>query len=315
VAEPGDDGTATDWDALRDCIHDAVRFPDDVVEANQNPLPAIAQATRATRKIGLGVMGLADLLIDLGIPYDDDRALAVGADIAAYVERESLAASAALATERGPFPAFGGSRWDLGGHPLLRNATTTTVAPTGTISIIAGCSSGIEPLFAVAHDRHVLDGAVLPELHPGFVRRAAARGFLDDDLIASLRGRGGALGLAAVTSDLQALFATAHDVPIERHVRMQAAFQRHVHAAVSKTINLPNDASPDDVRAAYVFAYAQRCKGVTVYRDGSRSTQVWAFGEVAAARPPSERCPACGGELRDGGRCKVCLSCAWSACG
>jgi ribonucleoside-diphosphate reductase alpha chain len=316
VRAGGDGGGAViDWEGLRACVHDAVRFLDDVVEANRYPLPAIATATRATRKIGLGVMGLADLLIDLDVPYDDDRALAIGTEIAAFVERESLAASTALGAERGPFPAFAGSRWDLDGHPPLRNATTTTVAPTGTISIIAGCSSGIEPLYAIAYDRHVLDGAILPELHAGFARRAAALGLLDDDLVATLRARGRVRGLATIPPALQALFATAHDVPVEHHVRMQAAFQRHVHAAVSKTINLPNGATPADVRAAYLFAYAEGCKGITVYRDGSRSTQVLAFGDVVAAPPPAERCPACGGELRDGGRCRVCLSCAWSACG
>jgi ribonucleoside-diphosphate reductase alpha chain len=309
------EGGVIAWDALRACIVDAVRFLDDVVEANQYPLPAIAAATRATRKIGLGVMGLADLLIELGIPYDDERALAVAEEIATFFERESIAASVALATERGPFPAFAGSRWAADGHPPLRNATTTTVAPTGTISIIAGCSSGIEPLYAVAYERYVLDGEVLPELHPGFVHRATTLGMLDDGLVAELRHRGRVRGLAAIPADLQALFATAHDVPVEQHVRMQAIFQRHVHAAVSKTINLPAEATPADVRAAYELAYALGCKGITVYRDGSRDTQVLAFGAAPAAPPPSPRCPSCGGELRDGGRCRVCLSCAWSACG
>lgn len=308
-------GATIDWDALRACVHDAVRFLDDVVEVNQYPLPAIAAATRATRKIGLGVMGLADLLVELGVPYDHPRALELGEELAAFVERESVAASVALATERGPFPAFAGSRWAERGHPPLRNATTTTVAPTGTISIIAGCSSGIEPLYAVAYERHVLDGEVLAELHPGFVRRAQAAGILDDELVATLRARGRVRGLPGVPAALQALFATAHDVPLEQHVRMQAAFQRHVHAAVSKTINLPHDATPADVRAAYELAYALGCKGITVYRDGSRDTQVLAFGVTAAPPPPAPRCPACGGELRDGGRCKVCLVCAWSACG
>jgi len=241
--------------------------------------------------------------------------LQIGEAIAAFVERESVAASAALATERGAFPAFAGSRWARLGHTPLRNATTTTVAPTGTISIIAGCSSGIEPLYAVAYDRHVLDGEVLPELHPGFARRAAARGLLDDELVATLRRRGRVRGLAVIPADLQALFPTAHDVSVVQHVRMQAAFQRHVHAAVSKTINLPNDATPDDVRAAYLLAYAEGNKGITVYRDGSRAAQVLAFGEVAAAPPPAPRCPACGAELREEGRCRMCLVCAWSACG
>jgi ribonucleoside-diphosphate reductase alpha chain len=310
-------GGAIDWDALRDCIHDAVRFLDDVVEANQYPLPAIAAATRATRKIGLGVMGLADLLIELGIPYDDARALDVGEQIATFFEKESVAASVALAVERGPFPAFAGSRWAEAGHPPLRNATTTTVAPTGTISIIAGCSSGIEPLYAVAYERNVLEGEVLPELHPGFARRAENLGILDEPLLAAIRRRGGVRGLARVPDDLQRLFATAHDVPVEQHVRMQAIFQRHVHAAVSKTINLPHDATPADIRRAYELAYTLGCKGITVYRDGSRTSQVLSFGAEEAQRfddPP--QCPACGGkELRDAGRCKVCLSCAWSACG
>ncbi len=308
---------AIDWGALRGCIHDAVRFLDDVVEANQYPLPAIAAATRATRKIGLGVMGLADLLVELGVPYDDPRALEVGEQIAAFLEDESVAASVALAAERGPFPAFSGSRWAAAGHAPLRNATTTTVAPTGTISIIAGCSSGIEPLYAVAYERNVLEGEVLPELHPGFARRAQALGILDEPLLADIRRRGGVRGLDRVPADLQRLFATAHDVPVEQHVRMQAVFQRHVHAAVSKTINLAHDATPADIRRAYELAYALGCKGITVYRDGSRASQVLSFGE-GAQRQGSEapQCPACGGkELRDAGRCKVCLSCAWSACG
>jgi ribonucleoside-diphosphate reductase alpha chain len=158
---------AIEWEALRACIHDAVRFLDDVVEANQYPLPAIAAATRATRKIGLGVMGLADLFIELGVPYDDPRALEIGEQIAAFFEQESVAASVALAVERGPFPAFARSRWAVAGHAPLRNATTTTVAPTGTISIIAGCSSGIEPLYAVAYERNVLEGEVLPSCTRG----------------------------------------------------------------------------------------------------------------------------------------------------
>lgn len=311
----GADGPGIDWPALGGCVHDAVRFLDDVVEANQYPLPAIALATRATRKIGLGVMGLADLLIELGVPYDDARALEVGEAIAAFVERESRAASTALAAERGPFPAFAASRWAAAGHAPLRNATTTTVAPTGTISIIAGCSSGIEPLYAVAYDRHILDGEVLPELHPGFAHRAAARGLLDAELRATLRARGRVRGLVGIPADLQALFATAHDVPVEHHVRMQAAFQRHVHAAVSKTINLPHDATAADVRAAFLLAYAEGTKGITVYRDGSRTTQVLAFGDAPTLPPPAQRCPTCGAELRQEGRCRVCLACAWSACG
>ncbi len=303
------------WDRLRGAIHDGVRFLDNVVEVNRYPLPQIAAATRATRKIGLGVMGLADLLIELGVPYDDPGALELAGELAAFLEHESLAASAALAEVRGPFPAFAGSRWDVPGQPPLRNATTTTVAPTGTISIIAGCSSGIEPIYAVAYQRHVLDGEVLSELHPGFERRARERGLLDDALLAQLRLRGRVRGLAGVPPDLQALFATAHDVPVAHHVRMQAVFQRHVHAAVSKTINLPHDATPLDIRGAYELAYRLGCKGITVFRDGSRGAQVLAFGTAVATAAAEDPCPECGAGLTRTAGCRACTRCGWSACG
>ena len=312
-ADPGRATVA--WDSLRGAIHDGVRFLDDVVEANRYPLPQIEAATRATRKIGLGVMGLADLFIELGVPYDDPRALDLAGEVAGFLERESIAASAELAAARGPFPAFPGSRWDVPGQPPLRNATTTTVAPTGTISIIAGCSSGIEPLYAVAYQRHVLDGEVLPELHPAFARRAAAAGVLDEDLIAQVRARGRVRGLARVPAALQALFATAHDVPVDHHVRMQAVFQRHVHAAVSKTINLPHDATPIDVRRAYELAYQLGCKGITIYRDGSRATQVLAYGEAAPRDAGADPCPECGGTLTRTAGCRACTRCGWSVCG
>ncbi|MCA9679289.1 MAG: adenosylcobalamin-dependent ribonucleoside-diphosphate reductase, partial [Myxococcales bacterium] len=309
------DAGDVDWDRLRAVIRDAVRFLDDVVEVNRYPLPQIADATRATRKLGLGVMGFADLLVALEIPYDAEPALALADRVAAVLDEESRAASVALAEVRGPFPAWDGSRWQLAGHPPLRNATTTTVAPTGTISIIAGCSSGIEPLYALAYERHVLDGAVLPEINAAFRRVAQRRGWWSDALAARLTERGSCRGLAGVPDDVQAVFATAHDVPVEVHVRMQAAFQRHVHAAVSKTINLPTTASRDDVARAYQLAYDLGCKGITVYRDGSREGQVLAVagGDVAAAaRGPA--CPECGAPLVVHSRCRLCRSCGWSVC-
>src|SRR5262249_26399705 len=268
-----------DWDRLRGAVYDGVRFLDDVIDANRYPLPEIEAATRRTRKIGLGVMGLADLLAALGVPYDDERALALGGELARFVEAESIAASAELAAERGAFPAWEGSRWQLDGQAPLRNATTTTVAPTGTISIIAGCSSGIEPLYAVAFERRVLDGERLVEVHPEFQRLAEERGFADRAPAARLAPRRRRRGLAAVPADLQARFATAHDLAPEVHVRMQAAFQRHVHAAVSKTVNLAHDAPPEAVASVYRLAYDLGCKGVTVYRDGSRGEQVLSFGD------------------------------------
>ena len=310
-----------DWPRLREAVRDAVRFLDNVIDANCYPLPEIDRATKATRKIGLGVMGFADLLIDLGVAYDSARALELGEQIAAFLETESLAMSMDLAITRGSFPTFPGSRL-AGEFCTLRNATTTTVAPTGTISIIAGCSSGIEPLFAVAYERHVLEGQVLTELHPAFVAMAKRDGFYSEELVATVAERGAVRGLDQVPAPVQELFATAHDLSPETHIRMQAAFQTYVHAAVSKTINLPHEATPDDVLDAYRLAYQLGCKGITVYRDRSKDTQVLAFGpQTQKAAPPRqggrhgyERCPECNSTVRSLANCSVCQHCGWSVC-
>jgi ribonucleoside-diphosphate reductase alpha chain len=302
-----------DWERLRAVVRDSVRFLDDVIEANHYPLPEIERATKATRKIGLGVMGWADMLIELGIPYDSEAALELAGQLAEVLEQESLDASAELGEERGTFPGWDDSRWQRAGHRPLRNATTTTVAPTGTISIIAGCSSGIEPLYALAYERHVLDGEVLPEVNPAFRRTAEAHGVWSEDLAARLAAHGSA-DVPGLPDDVKAIFATAHDVSIEGHVKMQAAFQRHVHAAVSKTINLRRDASAADVRRAYQLAYDLGCKGITVYRDGSREGQVLRFGAIAEAAVAASMCPECGAPLLVHDRCRMCRSCGWSVC-
>jgi ribonucleoside-diphosphate reductase alpha chain len=304
-----------DWLRLAAAIHDAVRFLDDVIDANRYPLPEIERATKATRKIGLGIMGWADALAALGLAYDSEAALALAERVAGFLERESLAASIALAERRGSFPAWSGSRWQRAGHPALRNSTTTTIAPTGTISIIAGCASGIEPLYALAYRRNVLDGAELTEINPHFRRIAAERGFASDALFAAVALHGGVRGRADVPDDVQRVFPTAHEVGVAMHVRMQAAFQRHVHAAVSKTINLRHDATAHDVKAAYQLAYELGCKGITVYRDGSRDGQVLVTGArspVAAAAPS---CPECGSVLVVQSGCRLCRHCGWSVCG
>ena len=308
-------GEDFDWDRLRDMIWLAVRFLDDVIEANRYPLPEIERATKATRKIGLGIMGWADALAAQGIPYDSDQALALGARLAEFLESESLAASAELAKERGPFPAWMGSRWQVAGQRPLRNATTTTIAPTGTISIIAGCSSGIEPLYALAYRRNVLDGAVLTEVNPRFQRLAAERGFASPALFEAIAEHGGVRGRADVPADIQRRFPTAHEIPVAIHVRMQAAFQRFVHAAVSKTINLPNSATPADVKAAYQLAYELGCKGITVYRDGSREGQVLVTGTRAPDVATLPACPECGAVLVVQSHCRLCRHCGWSVCG
>jgi ribonucleoside-diphosphate reductase alpha chain len=300
---------------LREAIREAVHFLDNVIDQNRYPLPQIEKATRATRKIGLGVMGWADLLVALDIAYDSDAALALAGELAQLLEDESIAASEELAATRGPFPAWDGSRWSAEGRKL-RNATTTTVAPTGTISIIAGCSSGIEPLYALAYQRHVLDGAVLTEVNPGFRRAAEAAGAWTDGVAAAVARTGRARGVVGVPEALARRFPTAHDVDVDWHVRMQAAWQRHVHAAVSKTINLRRDATPAEVKSAYELAYGLGCKGITVYRDGSREGQVLTSGEETAEpeqKPTS--CPECGGALVVHARCSLCRACGWSVCG
>jgi ribonucleoside-diphosphate reductase alpha chain len=304
-----------DWVRLAAVIRDAVRFLDDVIDANRYPLPEIERATRATRKIGLGIMGWADALAALGLAYDSEPALALAERLAGFLERESLAASAALAERRGSFPAWPGSRWQRAGHPALRNSTTTTIAPTGTISIIAGCASGIEPLYALAYRRNVLDGAELTEINPHFRRIAAERGFASDALFAAVALHGGVRGRPDVPADVQRVFPTAHEVDIATHVRMQAAFQRHVHAAVSKTINLRHDATAHDVKAAYQLAYELGCKGITVYRDGSRDGQVLVTGARSAVVAASPSCPECGSELVVQSGCRLCRHCGWSVCG
>ncbi|HEX4449570.1 MAG TPA: LAGLIDADG family homing endonuclease [Kofleriaceae bacterium] len=303
-----------DWDRLRIAIRDSVRFLDDVIDANRYPLVEIERATKDTRKIGLGIMGWADALAALDIAYDSEPALELATRLATFLEAESLAASEALAAERGPFPAWHGSRWERDGHRPLRNATTTTIAPTGTISIIAGCSSGIEPLYALAYRRNVLDGAELDEVNPMFRRIAEARGVATPELFAAIAEHGGVRGVEGVPADLQRRFPTAHDVSIAMHVRMQATFQRYVHAAVSKTINLRHDATPADVKAAYQLAYELGCKGITVYRDGSREGQVLVTGARAAAPVAVPGCPECGNALVLQARCQLCRHCGWSVC-
>lgn len=302
-----------DWRRLRAAIADGVHFLDNVVDENAYPLDAIARAASATRKIGLGVMGLADLFIELGIPYDDDRAAWLAGEIAEVLDRESVAASRRLAKARGPFPEYPRSRWAGAGAPI-RNATTTTVAPTGSISIIAGCSSGIEPLYAVAYNRRVLDGELLPEMHAGFRRALEARGLWSEDLAAELARRGRARGLDAIPPELQELYPAAHDVSPEAHIRVQSAFQRWVHAGVSKTINIPAEASPEVIARAYEMAYREGCKGVTVYRDRSVASQVLGYGESADEPPSREACPECGALTLVGGRCRMCTTCGFSAC-
>ncbi len=264
---------AIDFERIAEAAATAVHFLDNVLDRNQYPLPAIAAITKGNRKIGLGVMGIADLLITLGIPYDSAEALETGERVMRFIQERVHAASAELAQARGAFPNFKGSRLETDGR-RLRNATVTTVAPTGTISIIADCSPGIEPLYGVSYARTVMDDVRLTSLHPEFVRRARAAGIYAPQLAAKVAASESIQDLIEIPDDLRRIFVTAHDIAPEHHVRMQAAFQRHSDIGVSKTINLPAKATKADVAAAFMLAYQLGCKGLTVYRSGSRDKQV-----------------------------------------
>ena len=274
-----------DWDKLRQVVATATRFLDNVIEVNNYPIPEIDRMTRANRKIGLGVMGWADLLILLGIPYNSDAAVELGEKVMQFITDEARQASRMLAAERGPFPNFAGSIFDIKGAKPVRNATCSTIAPTGTISIIANTSSGIEPLFAVSYVRQVLDKDVLVEVHPIFERIAKERGFYSPELMKRIAEHGTIVDLTEIPEDIRQIFVTSHDITPQDHIRMQAAFQRHTDNAVSKTVNFCNNATREDVATVYRLAYQQDCKGVTIYRDGSRDMQVLSVGKKDEKAP------------------------------
>jgi ribonucleoside-diphosphate reductase alpha chain len=294
--ERGPDGVPRgrlDWERLARAIPDCVRFLDDVIDMNRYPIPRIEEATKQTRKIGLGVMGWHDALVQMGIPYDSEDALALGEEVMRFIQEKANEASLHLAEERGVFPAFKSSQYDPG-YPY-RNATRTTVAPTGTLSIIAGCSSGIEPVFSLAYVRqHYLDPedpsklTALRDVNKYFLQAARDGGFYSEELMEYLAQGGRLAGRDDVPEWAKRLFVTAHDITPEWHVRMQAAFQRHTDNAVSKTINFPNQATEADVANAYWLAYREGCKGITIYREGSRVYSVLSHAAVNVKGPEQE---------------------------
>lgn len=270
----GGESPEIDWEKFGSVVHLAVRFLDDVIEMNRFPLEQIRRKTLANRKIGLGVMGFADMLIKMGVPYDSERAVSLAESVMRFIREKGFEASAELARERGAFPNFEGSVYDVPGGVRYRNATVTTIAPTGSISIIAGCSSGIEPLFALSFLRRILDNDEFIETHELFRKAVESRGLLSDSLLRRVAEMGSIASFRDLPEDLRRVFVVSHDISPEWHVRMQAAFQKYTDNAVSKTVNFPSEATREDVKAAFSEAYRLGCKGVTVYRDGSRDSQV-----------------------------------------
>jgi ribonucleoside-diphosphate reductase alpha chain len=345
-----------DYERLKKLTRLAVHFLDNVIDVSEYPIAEIEKITKLNRKIGLGVMGWADLLILLGVPYDSEEAIKLAEHVMEFIARESTEASVELAKERGPFP-----RWfqesiysadddqssekpdsltmrsnveasHIASRRKRRNATVTTVAPTGTLSLIADCSSGIEPIYSIAYRRLSFESERMNFVHPLFEQFARRHGFYSDELINKISEARGLRNLTGVPSDVARVFVTTHEIAPEWHVRMQAAFQKHIDAAVSKTINFPSSAMIDDVRNAYLLAHKLGCKGITVYRDGSREKQVLSTNPedmqepltlASAAQLESNRpenlllarniCPDCGETLRQNGGCLYC-TCGYSVC-
>src|SRR5208283_1996565 len=274
-------GGKVEWQLLKETTWAAVHFLDNVIDVNKYPLKEIEAATKSNRKIGLGVMGWADMLIQLGIPYNSERAFELAEKVSKCISEESRSASMALAVERGTFPNYAGSTWERRDMPV-RNATVTTIAPTGSLSIIAGCSSGIEPLFAIAFVRNVLEGTKLIEVNPFFEEIIKQSNlYLDDDVIERITDAGSLRGIDGITEDIKRVFVTAYDITPEDHIKMQSIFQKYTDNAVSKTVNLPKTATTKDVENVYRLADKLGCKGVTIYRNGSREDQVLSTKETA----------------------------------
>ena len=294
LARMRDGRWSIDWDELERVVRLAVRFLDDVIEVNPYPLPEIDATVKVNRRIGLGIMGWADLLFALDIPYDSQEALDLADRLSAFVEAKGHDQSARLAEERGAFPNW--SRSIYGRGRPLRNSTVTTIAPTGTISMIAGCSSGIEPVFALAFEHRVKSGEmerVLRFVSQSFERLGRERGFYSDALLSEVARHGSLQGIPGVPDDVRAVFKTAHEIHWSWHVRHQAAFQRHTDNGVSKTINLPKEAGESDVAEAYLLAWREGCLGITVFRDGCKGDQVLNIGlaDSGLAREPGTALP------------------------
>ena len=301
-----------DYEHLGEIVDCAVHFLDNIIDCNRYPLPQIRDMTLGNRKIGLGVMGFADMLIRMGTPYDSEQAVSMAEEVMCFVQERAKQASAQLAEQRGVFPNFRGSTYDADGGRKMRNATVTTLAPTGSISIIAGTSSGIEPIFALVYRRHVLDGDRLLEVNAIFEEIARREGFYSQELMKKVAEAGSVQQMDEVPLEMRRVFVTAHDIAPEWHIRVQAAFQKYTDNAVSKTINFPHDASRQDVENAYLMAYDAKCKGLTVYRDGSRAAQVLTTGIASTERHRGTRVPRARPTVTQGVTEKITVGCGQS---
>jgi ribonucleoside-diphosphate reductase alpha chain len=295
-------GYQLEWDRLGELVDAGIRFLDNVIDASKYPLPQTTDIVKNNRKIGLGIMGFADALIKLGVPYGSDESLAFAKKVITFIKEEAERMTKRIGKERGDFPNIGKSRH----RSPRRNATVLSIAPTGTISMIADCSSGIEPLYAISYAKHVLDGEHLLEVNREFVRVAKKRGFYSEDLMRSFSVMHSIQNVESVPKDVRDVFLTAYDVPPERQVEVQAIFQKHVDNAVSKTINLHEAGTPDDVKSIYLEAFKLGCKGITVYREGSKT------GQVLTTIEDQTKCPECGSHLRVEEGAFVCRVCGYS---
>lgn len=269
-----------DFEKLKQTVKLAVRFLDNIIDINQYPFPQIADATKKTRKIGLGVMGFADMLLMLSIPYNSDDAIQASEKVMSFINRTALEYSVLLGKEKGSFPCFVETPF-MAYLPALRNATLTTIAPTGSISIIAGCSSGIEPNFALLYTRRIMDNTILEEINPVFEKIAKEKGFYNEELIKKISTKGSLGHIGGISDDIKKVFVIAHDISYDWHVKMQSAFQKYTNNSVSKTINFPETATGEDVKNAFMLAYKTGCKGITVYRDKTREHQTLSKGTAS----------------------------------
>ena len=284
-------GYEIDFDHLRDVVKKSVHFLDNVIDVNRYPLAQIEDITKGNRKIGLGVMGFADMLLKLGIPYNSEDAVDISKILMKFVKEEATETSRELASKRGPFPNFEKSVFYERGELPVRNATVTTIAPTGTISLIAGSSSGIEPIFAISYIRNVMDKDELLEINPVFAEISKERGIYNQELMKRIAREGSLKNIDEIPEDIKKIFVTAHDIVPEWHIRIQAAFQEYTDNAVSKTINFPKSATENDVMQAYLLAYRSGLKGTTIYRDGSRDEQVLNIGKVNKKETSIQKAP------------------------